>query len=292
MKFSAVLLSFCFGICSFKASAQNNYTLINSRDGKELTISDVVADMEKADVLFFGEEHDDQTGHLVENEIVHALSEKYPAKTALSMEMLTTDKQLIVDEYIQGLIRAKDFLSDAWTWPNLNDYKPMLDFARQKQLPIVAANAPTRYVNRVTRFGMPALDSLSGVAKQFLPPLPLDTLTGKYYDKFSKLMGGHAAMPGMNLYQAQNVWDATMAWSVGKFMQSHAGWKVIHLCGGFHAEDKLGTVEQLKMKYGPQLKVLTIVAVSDKNWKNPDRKAYTGNSDYILLTNPDLPRTR
>lgn len=292
MKISVVLLAFYLCLTSFITSAQNNYTLISGRNGKVVTVNDIVADMGKADVLFFGEEHDDPTGHQMENEILRALAEKYPAKTALSLEMLTTDKQLVADEYIQSLIREKEFLADAWTWPNLNDYKPMLDFTRQKRLPVIAANAPARYVNRVTRMGMPALDSLSTDAKQFLPPLPLDTLTGKYYDKFSKLMGGHSAMPGMNLYQAQNVWDATMAWSIGKFIQSHAGWKVLHLCGGFHAEDKLGTVEQLSMKYGQQLKVLTLVAVSDKNWKNPDRKAYSGKADYILLTNPDLPRTR
>jgi uncharacterized iron-regulated protein len=69
-------------------------------------------------------------------------------------------------------------------------------------------------------------------------------------------MGGHAAMPGMQIYQSQNLWDATMGWSIAKFMKSHPGFKILQLNGGFHSEEKLGAVAQLK-KYAPKLRVLT-----------------------------------
>jgi uncharacterized iron-regulated protein len=59
-------------------------------------------------------------------------------------------------------------------------------------------------------------------------------------------MGGHEAMAGMQIYQSQNLWDATMAWSIAQFLKAMPDYKILQLNGGFHSEEKLGTVAQLK----------------------------------------------
>ena len=56
----------------------------------------------------------------------------------------------------------------------------------------------------------------------------------------------------MQMYQAQNVWDATMGWSVAQFFRKHKDYKILQLNGGFHSEEKLGAAAQLK-KYAPKV---------------------------------------
>ena len=114
--------------------------------------------------------------------------------------------------------------------------------------------------------------------------------TGSYYEKFLQVMGGHAAMGGMQMYQAQNLWDATMGWSISKFFKKHRGYKVFQLNGGFHSEEKLGAASQLK-KYSPKLRILNIACFSDDGFENPDWTKFSRDNDYIILTDPKLAKT-
>lgn len=291
MKLSILLF---FTYLPFAALAQNteapHYKIYNTNTKKITTVTDIVNNMAKADVLFFGEEHDDSTGHLLELEIFKQLDKKYPHKTALSMEMFTTDCQLVLNEYLAGLIREKNLISDARTWPNYKDYRPLVELARQNQTPVIAANAPSRYTNMVTRGGLGSLQALDAQAKDYLAPLPIDTAIGVYYDKFVKIMGGHSAMAGMQIYQSQNLWDATMGWSIAKFYKTHQDYKIMQLNGGFHSEEKLGAVAQLK-KYATNIKVLTVAAYPDDSFDNPDWSKFNQLADYVILTDPKLPRS-
>lgn len=286
----AILLIFISTITMAQELSSSHYKIYSTSAQKLITPDDIINDMANADVLFFGEEHNDSTAHYLEFTLFKKLAEKYPQKTALSMEMFQTDCQLVLNEYLAGLIREKNLVTDARTWPNYKDYKPMIELAKTNHLPVIAANAPTRYTNMVTRGGLDILKQLDPQAKSYLAPLPIDTATGAYYDKFAKIMGGHASMPGMQIYQSQNLWDATMGWSIAKFLKSHSGFKILQLNGGFHSEEKLGAVAQLK-KYAPKLRVLNIATYADDSFDNPDWSKFAGMADYIILTDPKLPKT-
>jgi uncharacterized iron-regulated protein len=271
-------------------SLATHYKIYNTAKQKVVTVDDIINDMAKTDVLFFGEEHDDSTGHYLEYKLLKGLQAKYPGKLTLSMEMFETDCQNVLNEYLDNLIREKNFITDTRAWPNYKDYSILIEFAKTNHLPVIAANAPSRYTNMVNRLGLNSLQQLSAIGKSYLPPLPIDTITGAYYEKFTQIMGGHASMPGMEMYQAQSLWDATMGWSIAKFIGNHKGYKVLHLNGGFHSEEKLGAVAQLK-KYAPKLNVLNIAVYSDESFDNPDWVKLSKNGDYIILTDPKLPKT-
>jgi len=267
-----------------------HYKIYSTAEQKQVSIDDIVNKMADADVLFFGEEHNDSTGHILEFTILKKLSEKYPGKTALSMEMFETDCQTVLNEYLQNLIREKNFVTDARAWHNYKDYLPMVEYAKSNTIPVVAANAPGRYTNMVNRMGLNSLQQLSAAGKAYLPPLPIDTATGAYYDKFIKIMGGHAGMGNMQMFQAQNLWDATMGWSVARFYKEHRGFKILAVNGGFHSEEQLGAAAQLK-KYAAKVKILNIAAYADDSYDNPDWSKFYHFGDYIILTDPKLPKT-
>lgn len=267
-----------------------HYKIYSAKQQKLVTIDDIAADMAGADVLFFGEEHNDPAGHYLERSLFNKLAEKYPNKIALSMEMFETDCQLVLNEYLNGFIREKNFITEARAWHNYDDYRPLVESAKDGHIPVIAANAPARYTNMANRLGLTGLNQLSAAAKAYLPPLPIDTATGVYYDKFLQVMGGHSAMGGMQMYQAQNLWDATMGWSIARFLRSHRNHKILQVNGGFHSEGKLGAAAQLK-KYQPDIRILNIAAYSDENFDNPNWNKLSENGDYIILTDPKLART-
>jgi uncharacterized iron-regulated protein len=270
--------------------SQANYKVYNTATQKQVSLDDIINDMTKADVVFYGEEHNDSVGHTLELALFSKLIQKFPKKAALSLEMFETDTQPILNEYLRGLIREKNLISDARAWPNYKDYRPLVELAKEKGVSVIAANAPGRYTNRVTRLGLNSLQQLDATAKSWLPPLPIDTATGAYYQKFVDIMGGHAGMGGMQIYQSQNLWDATMGYSIAQFYKAHEGFKIFQVNGSFHSEEKLGIVAQLQ-KYAPGVKVINIQAYADDSFSNPDWSKFAKLGDYIILTDPKLPKT-
>lgn len=291
MKFKALLLLLLLPLLAVcQDPMAQNYKIYNTAKNSPATIDNIINDLNKADVLFFGEEHNDSTGHYLENVILKKLADKYPGKLGLSLEMFQTDCQTVLDEYLAGYIREKNLISEGRAWKNYKDYRPMIETAKTAHIPVIAANAPTRYTNMVTRSGLSSLDQLSPAAKAWLAPLPIDTATGPYYEKFVGIMGGHNAMGNLKIYQSQNVWDATMGWNIARFIKAHKGYKVFQVNGGFHSEEKLGTAAQLK-KYMPKVRIVNIATYADDSFDNPDWSKFTKMGDYIILTNPKLAKT-
>jgi uncharacterized iron-regulated protein len=270
--------------------SQENYKIYSTSEQKLVSPDDIIAALDTTDVLFFGEEHNDSTCHVLEALLLQKINEKYPGRTALSMEMFETDCQNVLDEYLDVLIREKNFITEARAWKNYKDYRPLIEYAKINQVPVIAANAPARYVNMVNRMGLTSLDKLNKTGKSWLAPLPIDTATGVYYENFLQVMGGHNTMGGMQMFQAQNVWDATMGWSIARFLKKHRNYKILHVNGGFHSEDKLGAAAQLK-KYFPKSRIINIACFSDDNFYNPDWSKYNKNNNFIILSNPKLPKT-
>jgi uncharacterized iron-regulated protein len=277
-----------FALCQENPS--QHYKIYDTKNKKLVSVGDIIENMDEADVLFFGEEHNDSTCHVLEYTLLKQLTQKYPDKVGLTMEMFETDCQTVLNEYLNGLIREKNFINESRAWHNYKDYRPLIELAKTENIQVVAANAPARYVNMVNRMGLNSLKNLDVTGKSWLPPFPVDTATGTYYEKFLKIMGGHSNMGGMQMFQAQNLWDATMGWSIARFFKKHRDYKILQINGGFHSEEKLGTAAQLK-KYAPKARILNIACFSDDSFDNPDWSKFSYNNDYIILTDPKLPKT-
>lgn len=291
MKIYVTLLICLLPFCVLSQdSLSSHYKIYSTSKHQIVTMDEIISSLSKADVLFFGEEHNDSTGHQLEYLIFKKLADKYQDKLALSMEMFETDCQTVLNEYLRGLIREKNFITEARAWHNYKDYRPLIELAKDRHIPVTAANTPARYANMVNRLGLSSLQQLDERGKSFLPPLPIDTATGAYYEKFVAIMGGHGSMGNMQMYQAQNLWDATMGYNIARTLKEHPGYKVLQLNGGFHSEEKLGTAAQLK-KYAPKARIINISAYADDSFDNPDWSKFEKLGDYIILTDPKLPRS-
>ncbi|MBC6112037.1 ChaN family lipoprotein [Pedobacter fastidiosus] len=282
-----IAITLPFGI--FAQNINPTYKVYDVKKQKLISLDDIVSDMSKADVLFLGEEHNDSIGHFLEAELFKKLNEKYPQHIALSLEMFHTDVQPIVNEYLAGVISEKNFIKESRAWGNYKDYRPAIEYAKQNKLSVIAANAAARYSNAVTMGGLDVLKGFPESSKAFLPPIPVDTATGRYNEKFTETLGGHN-MGSMKIYQTQNFWDATMAWSMAKFAKANKGIKIFQLNGRFHSDEKLGTLAKLQ-KYAPKLKILNISSFSDESFDKPDWGKFKTLGDYIIITDPKIKRS-
>jgi len=288
--FFAVSVFLCLSSFS-QPGIEKHYKIYNTRTKQLTTTEQIAIDCKDADVLFFGEEHNDSAGHYMEKEIFTALQKQYGNKLALSMEMFETDCQLVLNEYLNGFISEERMIKEARAWSNYKDYRPAVEMARQNKLYVIAANPPRRYVNMVSRKGMKSLDSLPKSSKRFLPPLPYDTASGRYRDKFMDFMkGGSPGTGNARIFYSQSLWDAGMAYSIYSYWRKNKDKKIFHMVGRFHCDEKLGTAAQLQNR-NTRLKILNISCFSDSSFAKPDWSAFSNLGDYIILTDPELKKT-
>lgn len=291
------LLIFILAAATFSQmpNLDQHYTVFDGK-GNPSSLAAIVKAMDNADAIFLGEQHDDAVGHSLEFEIFKQAVTVYAArrKVALSMEMFERDVQIVVDEYLNGQITEAQFLASSRPWANYKtDYRPLVELAKEKKLPLIAANAPRRYVNMVSRGGRDTLNGLSKEAKAWLAPLPYGEPSDIYAKKFRALMGpSPEAQMGLDkILASQSLWDATMGNSVANYLKKNKEALVVHLNGSFHTESRLGTVDHL-LRYRPKAKVLVVTIRYEDDFRTFDRAKYTDLGDFVILTDSKIPRSK
>jgi uncharacterized iron-regulated protein len=264
-------------------------------DGSAATLDEVVAESRRAVVTFLGESPDDPVAHYLEEQILRAT---WSPDAALSLEMFERDVQYVLDEYLAGVITETHLISSGRAWRNYaSDYRRLIEFAKEKKMPVLAANAPRRYVNRVNRLGTAALAEIEPEGRRFLPPLPYAAASADYAAKFKRVMEEHredgkppSPQSIAHGLDAQSLWDATMAYSIADFLTRNPGKRILHVNGSFHTAHKLGTVEHL-LRYRPDTAVVVVTILPETSFPAFDAKTMHGAGTFVVVTDPALPRT-
>jgi uncharacterized iron-regulated protein len=276
-----ILISFFF----LYSSAQNKPSyLIYDQNGKKATYKDIINSSQKAEVLLFGEYHDNSVVHWLELEITKDLFGKIVL--VLGAEMLEADNQKQVNQYLNGEINQKKLDSTARLWPNYKtDYKPLVDFAKENKIDFIATNIPRRFASLVFKNGFEALEKLSNEEKSWMAPLPFKydaALPG--YSKMIQEMGGHG---GENLPKAQASKDATMAHFIIKNRKENS--LFIHYNGSYHSDNFEGINWYLKQE-NPTIKIVTIATVSQNDVSKLEPE-YLGKANFIIVIDEDVTKT-
>lgn len=274
---------------------------VYAASGKEVALEDVVNAMGKSEVVFLGETHNDAVAHQLEAELLQSAASRYGLNAAadsrrqlvLSLEMFERDVQTILDEYLSGLILERMFFKDSRPWSNYQtDYRPLVEFARKNNLPVIAANAPARYANQVSRLGRGSLASLSKTAKAWLAPLPYGEASTAYAEKFNSFMesatAGHDPNSKKYFLDAQVLRDATMAYAIAQNLKSRQKALVLHVTGIFHVAGRMGVPEQLTA-YRPQTRMIVVAIVPAVEAPKPDAESLEKFGDFVFITTPAQP---
>jgi len=211
-------------------------------------------------VIFFGERHNSRLAHEAELTLLSGLLER-DASLVLALEMFERDVQGALNAYLEGSILEDQFLELARPWHNYHsDYRPLVELARARKIPVIAANVPRRTATLVA-----AADAISsdvvGDDSIFLPS-KLHFDSEEYFDRFAALvvrMPQSVPMKGKHvesLYKAQVLKDAVMADSLEPFLDR----RILFCCGHFHCDYHLGVPYQLHKNH-PELDIAVVVCV-------------------------------
>ncbi|MCW8344891.1 ChaN family lipoprotein [Vibrio sp. ZSDZ65] len=250
--------------------------------GDPIVVSALPEAIINADVILVGEWHTHSAIHRFQTDLLRSLATNND-KLALSMEQFSRPSQTIVNDYLKGNIGEQTLMSEANAWPNYqSDYRALVEFAKQNQLPIIASNAPKSTVRCIGRTGLSYLDTLEPPERRYVAQT-IDTSGSPYKEKFMNSM--HHGTPDQTAKQfaAQLTWDATMAESIVHFLRAHPDTQVMHIAGKFHTENGLGTASQI-LKLEPKLNVLVISPVVEIT--NADTPATSADMQLLVLPPP------
>jgi uncharacterized iron-regulated protein len=271
MKIVIFILSFILILTTLYSGDLDAYRLYNT-SGDEVDYNEMISALQVADIVLFGELHDNPVAHWLELEVSKSLYEVAGEKLVLGAEMFEADNQLIIDEYLQGFIKTSHFEENVRLWNNYStDYKPLVEFAAANQLNFVATNIPRRYANMVARGGFESLEQLSAEAKTYIAPLPMHYFPEA--DCYKKMMG-MTGMPGKmhagNLPKAQASKDATMAYFISENLADSGIF--LHLA-----------------EYAAESRIMTISTTLSDDLKVPEEDG--GIADFIIVVPESMTRT-
>ena len=248
----------------------------------------MVKALEKYDVILFGEYHNSSVVHWLQLKTTQALYARVGDRLMLGAEMFERDNQDAINRYLVGETDDKKLAEEARLWKNHpTDYKPLLDFAKDKGLAMVATNVPRRYASAVARKGQDSL-SLEPHEREWVVQLPyVVTLETPGYEEMRTMMGDHAGSRAMNFVAAQAIKDATMAESILKNLEP--GKVLLHYHGDFHSKEYGGIYWYLKQAR-PQLKIAVISLAESEEVKLPLPEDFV-KTEFNLVIPKDMTKT-
>jgi len=247
-------------------------------------IEALAAKAAKAEVVFFGEQHNDGNAHRLQRALLESVARRR-SDVILSLEMFERDAQPVLDDYLAGRIDEAAFLKASRPWPNYAvDYRPLVEFAKAKGWKVIAANVPRPVASAVSRSGLAAIAALPTTERPWAAAdfwCPQDD----YFTRFGASMGGHGPTTpeGMlKFYEAQCVKDETMAESIVQARAAANGALVIHMNGSFHSDFRDGTAERVTRRGVKNVLVISAMPVPDLDAVKPREARRRG--EWLIYT--------
>lgn len=270
-----------------------DFRVADPRTGANRSLGDILRRAARADVVFFGEFHDDAEAHRAESELLAAIG-RLGRPVVVSLEMFERDVQAVLDDYLAGRISEREFLAASRPWNRYDtDYRALVELARANGWPVVASNVPRPLAAAVGRRGLDALDSLTSAerthaAREIVCP------DDEYRERFLATMRGHGpggeagdSLPtamAERFYLAQCVKDETMAEAIVD-ARRRAGPDAIvaHFNGAFHSDFGLGTVDRVRRREpGWDLLVLSAIRVPEPSTASVE--GHERRAEFVIFT--------
>ena len=279
-----LLLVFLFPIFVF-AQTDQSFVIYNAK-GKKVSIAKMTRESIDAQLILFGEFHDNPISHWLELELLKELFNQKGKKLIVGFEMFEQDQQAALDRYLNGGITDKQLKDSLRLWPNYStDYKPLILFAKENKLACIASNVERKYASLLFKSGRIALDTISPLKKSQKADLqfPIDNSLSQY----ASLNEMAAHMGGGNMLEAQALKDATMAKYILQELREDN--QIIHYNGAYHSDYYQGILWYIQQSK-PLVKVTTISTVSQQK-VNKLEKEHLGKADFIICVTESMTST-
>lgn len=243
-----------FLLCSSAATAQPT---ANPQPGQTYTNQEILQQLVKAKVVYLGETHDSAEDHQAQLKIIREM-QRQNRKIAIAMEMFQRPFQSAIDNYLAGKLTQEQLVEQTeydrrWRFP-WESYAPILRFAKENQLPVLALNTPSEVTRKVATQG---LESLTAEEKKHIPPISeIRTDNAEYRQLLLEVFQQHQKAGQGNstaferFLQAQVLWDETMAEKIAEFVKANPDYQVVVLAGKGHIIYGYGIPSRVERRLG------------------------------------------
>lgn len=254
-----------------------------THQGRQIDMDGMLESMASARAIVVGEQHDRFDHHLNQLEIIRRLHRTHP-ELSIGMEQFQQSFQRHLDDYVKGAIDTTEMLIrtqyyERWQH-DFRLYEPILSWARDHRLPIIALNLPGELTRRVAAGGLESLDDEQAAR---LPDL--DRSDTAYRERLREVfrehpMGEHGGS-FENFYTVQLLWDEGMAARAAKYLEAEPARRMVVLAGNGHVEYGSGIPGRLARRIdGEVISVVNADAGTDDS----------GKADFVIHSTPvELP---
>lgn len=281
-------LSFLLLLVSQVVHAQSETHQIFDAKGKKTSYKKMMKTLQKADVILFGELHNNAIAHYFQVKTAKSLAQHPSKQLIIGAEMFERDQADLLQSYMDGTTDKKTFEQEMRLWHNYKtDYKPLLHFAKENNINYIATNIPRRYASMLYRHGVSSLDTLSMDEKSWIAPLPFP------YDKnlpaYVKMMdmfkdSNHS---NENFPKSQAIKDATMGYFITQNWEPNT--LFLHLNGSYHS-DFHEAIGWYIRQYNQNLSVKTISVVEQEDLNSLEEEHHH-KADFIIVADSDMPKS-
>lgn len=236
--------------------------IIDGRSGEPLSWAGLVSAAAGADAVLIGELHNQPAGQAFEAALFDDILAGAPA-AAGALEFYERDHQVALDDYLTGVstwadVRRRTGRDKGDDCPG---HRAVINACKQRHRPVIAANAPRRYVRLARTDGYDRLGALGPDQRRlFRIPDRLPEPGARYRDDFDRLMGDtHETDPGARpadpaeqaridaMFRAHSLWDWTMADSLARAIDNPdaPARPAVLIVGKFHTDHRGGLVQAL-----------------------------------------------
>ena len=253
--------------------------IIHLETGNAISFDELIEQLESKDLVFLGEVHSNPDHHLIQVQILQALMTSHGSLT-LAMEAFQESQQTDIDRYTAGLTTEAGFLKDV-KWPeqwgfDYHLYRPLILLVREKQGRILGINASDAIVKRVARHGLNSLEPVE--RSQLAGHIDLTNERHRDYVLEAYKMHVHGDLKNFDyFYQAQCVWEDTMAENIAEYLKENSD-KMVVIAGNGHIIHKFGIPDRTLERVPVSLATVVLQPLMGRD--NLEK----GAADYIWLT--------
>lgn len=212
-------------------------------------LAQTIRQIDGARVILVGETHTRYDHHLVQLEILKLLYQK-SAKLAIGVEWFQQPFQQHLDAYISGEISEEEMLHqtgyfERWRY-DYRLYRPIIQYAREHKIPIVALNASRELIDAL---GTSGFDDLPAEFKEQLPK-SYDWSDKAYEKRLRAVFDEHPEFSREfdAFLRGQLTWDESMAERAAEYLQANPDRRMLVLAGSGHIAYGSGIPNRIKRR--------------------------------------------
>ncbi len=248
-----------------------------------LSFAAILNELADKKVVYVGESHTRYADHLLQLRVIRGLFAENP-KLAIGMEMFSREMQPVLDAYVNQEFEEWEFLKKSryfskWGY-DYRHYRDIINFARANRIPIVALNQEKELVSKIFKQG-----STAGLSEEELAKIPADrdlTLDG-YRERITEVFTMHDKHGGSpeqanGFFQAQALWDETMAESVANHLKANPDARMVVIAGMGHTSKQTAIPPRVARRL-PEIRQAVIL---NAEGAEPSQ----AEADYLIFCRP------